>query len=95
MQPHDHQQQIPQPGQAPLARVSAKEFAAKFQSKRECYNFLAGECEVYLPPYGKSGPPSLMMACFSILFPFSSTWLLFDPISMDVENDLASISSYL
>ena len=33
---------------------TAKAFAAKFQSKRECYNFLAAECEVYLPPYGKS-----------------------------------------
>ena len=36
------------------AKISAKEFAAKFQSKRECYNFLAGEYECYLPPYGKS-----------------------------------------
>ena len=33
--------------------MSAKEFAAKFKSKRECYTFLATECEVYLPPYGK------------------------------------------
>ena len=42
------------PGGVPsLQRVSAKEFASKFQSKRECYNFLAVECEVYLPPYGK------------------------------------------
>lgn len=23
-------------------QISAKEFAAKYQSKRECYNFLAG-----------------------------------------------------
>ena len=44
------QQQI---GHVSLAQVSAKEFAAKFKSKRECFNFLAGECEVYLPPYGK------------------------------------------
>ena len=35
-------------------QVSAKEFAAKFKSKRECYNFLAGDCECYLPPYGES-----------------------------------------
>ena len=49
----DHQQ-VPQPGHVSLTRVSAKEFAAKFKSKRECYNFLAGECEVYLPPYDKS-----------------------------------------
>ena len=40
------------PGQQ-LAQVSAKEFSAKFKSKRECYNFLAAECSVYLPPYGK------------------------------------------
>ena len=37
-----------------MAQISAKEFAAKFQSKRECYHFLAYECGVYLPPYGKS-----------------------------------------
>ena len=36
-----------------MQRVSAKEFASKFKSKRECYNFLAVDCEVYLPPYGK------------------------------------------
>ena len=36
-----------------VVRISAKEFASKYQSKRECYNFLAVECEVYLPPYGK------------------------------------------
>ena len=41
-------------GHVSNAQVSAKAFAAKFQSKRECYNFLAAECEVYLPPYGKS-----------------------------------------
>ena len=40
-------------GHVSLTQVSAKEFAAKFKSKRECFNFLAGECEVYLPPYGK------------------------------------------
>ena len=40
-------------GAPPLTHVSAKEFAAKFNSKRECYTFLAQECEVYLPPYGK------------------------------------------
>ena len=41
-------------GHVSCTQVSAKEFAAKFQSKRECYTFLANECEVYLPPYGKS-----------------------------------------
>ena len=41
-------------GHVSLTQISAKEFAAKIKSKRECFNFLAGECEVYLPPYGKS-----------------------------------------
>ena len=48
------------PGGIPnMQRVSAKEFASKFKSKRECYNFLAVECEVYLPPYGKSPSMSI------------------------------------
>ena len=38
----------------PLAQISAKEFAAKFQSKRECYTFVALECDRYVPKYGKS-----------------------------------------
>ena len=41
-------------GQVQNIKVSAKEFAAKYQEKRECYTFLAVECDVYLPPYGKS-----------------------------------------
>ncbi len=53
MDQNDNPPQIPQPGHMSNTQVSAKEFAAKFKSKRECYNFLAGECEVYLPPYGK------------------------------------------
>ena len=40
--------------QAQIQQVSAKEFAAKFKSKRECYTFLAVEGDIYLPPYGKS-----------------------------------------
>ena len=43
-----------------LAQISAKEFGAKFKSKRECFNFLASDCEVYLPPYGEY-PPDLLM----------------------------------
>ena len=31
--------------------VTAKEFAAKYNNKREIYNFLACEVGVYLPPY--------------------------------------------
>ena len=43
-------------GEAPLAQISAKEFAAKFQSKRECYTFVALECDRYVPKYGKCQP---------------------------------------
>ena len=43
----------PAGGQPGLQQISAKEFAAKFKSKRECFTFLASECEIYLPPYGK------------------------------------------
>ena len=54
-----------QPDQQPRnAQVSAKEFAAKFKSKRECYNFLAGECQVYLPPYGESQSLYPLTLCF-------------------------------
>ena len=47
------------PNQAPPQRVqlSAMEFAAKYRSKREVYNFLAVDAGVYLPAYGKSSPP--------------------------------------
>ena len=52
-------------GQAPLTQISAKEFASKFQAKRECYVFLAHECDVYLPPYGKCPPfNSLILIIF-------------------------------
>ena len=37
--------------------ISAAEWAAKFPSKRETYKFLAVDCEVYLPPYGKCLSP--------------------------------------
>ena len=45
-----------QPVPAPLRKVqvSAAAFAAKYRSKRECYNFLAVDVGVYLPSYGKS-----------------------------------------
>ena len=39
-------QQIPQ-----KMRITAKEFAAKFSSKRECYTFLTIDCKAYLPHY--------------------------------------------
>ena len=46
------QQQIPQ-AHAQRVLIPAAEFAAKYESKRECYNFLAVDCDVYLPAYGK------------------------------------------
>ena len=50
--------QIPQ-GQRPKVLVSAAAFAAKYRSKRECYNFLAVDMGVYLPAYGTCRrPPS-------------------------------------
>ena len=33
--------------------IPAAQFAAKYRSKRECYNFLAVDMGVYLPAYGK------------------------------------------
>ena len=37
--------------QQQMHSVSSKEFAAKYRSKREIYNFLAADVGVYLPPY--------------------------------------------
>ena len=34
-----------------LAQLTASEYAAKFQSKREVYRFLASEVHVFLPPF--------------------------------------------
>ena len=34
-------------------KITSKDFAAKFQSKREVYNFLSIDVGVYLPHYGK------------------------------------------
>jgi hypothetical protein len=37
------------PPQQQLAKVNIHEILEKFQSKKELYNFLALECEAYLP----------------------------------------------
>ena len=34
-----------------MSKVSAKEFASKFKSKREVYNFLTLDVKAFLPPY--------------------------------------------
>ena len=49
MDSNPNQAQIPQP--PPNVRMSAKEFAAKFSTKRECFNFLTIDCQAYLPTY--------------------------------------------
>ena len=33
-------------------KITAKDFAAKYKSKREVYNFLSVDCGIYLPSYG-------------------------------------------
>ena len=40
---------------APQAKVkiTAKEFMAKYKSKREIYHFLAVDTGIYLPKYGR------------------------------------------
>ncbi len=39
-------------GNPQTQQISAKEFAAKYKSKREVYNFLSVDVGVYLPAYG-------------------------------------------
>ena len=51
MDAHNQPMQPVNQGQPPTAHVSSKEFAAKYRSKREVYNFLATDVGVYLPPY--------------------------------------------
>ena len=34
-------------------KITAKDFAAKYKSKREVYNFLSVDCGIYLPKYGE------------------------------------------
>ena len=41
---------IGQPNNANRQRVSVVEFAAKYRTKNEAYNFLSQDCEAYLPP---------------------------------------------
>ena len=39
------------PNQRANHRITAAQFAAKYKSKRECYNFLAIDVGAYLPAY--------------------------------------------
>ena len=45
------QMQVIPDGGNQKVKISAKEFQAKYRSKRECYNFLACDVGVYLPAY--------------------------------------------
>ena len=36
-----------------MVKITAKEFEAKYRSKREVYHFLSVDCGIYLPTYGK------------------------------------------
>ena len=63
---HDNPNQpVAAPGRK--VQVSAAAFAAKYRSKRECYNFLAVDMGVYLPSYGKY-PQSLASPRLTLLF---------------------------
>ena len=42
--------QVPDGGKQ-MVQVSSKEFASKYKSKRELYNFLATDVGIFLPPY--------------------------------------------
>ena len=44
-----------------MASLTAQEFGAKFQSKREIYRFLSTECGIYLPTY-ETGKLHLLLA---------------------------------
>ena len=45
-----------------MTAISSKAFAAKYRSKRECYNFLASDVGIYLPPYDNTTSKCLL-AC--------------------------------
>ena len=51
MDRQNQQMQVVGQGPVQVTQVSSKEFAAKYNSKREIYNFLAADAGVYLPPY--------------------------------------------
>jgi len=51
MQGHQHNN-APMLPQAKV-KITAKEFAAKYRSKREVYHLLSVDVGVYLPSYGK------------------------------------------
>ena len=51
MDPNNQPMQAANPIANQGARISSKEFGAKYRSKREIYNFLACDVGVFLPPY--------------------------------------------
>ena len=54
--------------QAPAkVKVTSKDFAAKYKSKREVYNFLSVDCGIYLPSYGKWASYRFLIVSVSLL----------------------------
>ena len=51
-------------GNAQTQKISAKEFASKYKSKREVYNFLSVDVGVYLPAYGKTNLMTISLTVF-------------------------------
>ena len=51
-------------GNPQTQQISAKEFAAKYKSKREVFNFLSVDVGVYLPAYGKCQRHQLLLTFF-------------------------------
>ena len=49
--PNQNMHQVPAGQPQLMTSISSKEFKSKYNSKRECYNFLASEVGVYLPPF--------------------------------------------
>ena len=49
----------------PTAQLLAKQFQAKFSTKRECFNFLTIDCKAYLPHY--STVTIYFVSCFFVL----------------------------
>ena len=53
--------------QAPSkVKVTAKDFAAKYKSKREIYNFISVDCGIYLPAHGLYIQQYFLMISFFI-----------------------------
>ena len=48
---NDNDASVIQEQPRPSVQLLAKQFQAKFSTKRECFNFLTLDCKAYLPHY--------------------------------------------